>query len=828
VAGSVKYWTGQVNNNWGTYGNWQPAEVPTAYDSLWIESGTVNITSGLQAVAGDILLGTDEGFTEVTMVAGSELTIGGPSTAGGLEIGWAANGGGTFNQNGGTTYMDRLQLGCGGTSTSYGTYNLNDGTLQVDLELSVGVTPDAVGTFVQTGGTNTIGGYGLFIGWDDSTGVYNLSGGTLYAPNETVWGDFVQTKGTNTIQRGLYIENGTYELSDPQNTNPSLDVEGEGISLDSAAVYIGADGKFLQKGGTVTVSGAIWLTGSSGGNMPVYVMSGGSLYSDRLWVGYGATVEGCFSHSGGIVTIEKGSSHSVEVGKAYGVGTYNFGNSDSTGTLTEGGSYSAGIDLIIRDPDSYSSASGTFRGWGPVELTGTLENNGKVEAKGYGTDRTLDMSNFSEIYNGYDNGVGENNGWFAQNRGKLLLKPITVSTGTHTYNWGESAWDTTIDLVNSARLAFTNVSSGGNLNISLLATDRTDIASILPAGWNLIGLWDFDPPQNFAFQTLQLTFRYDDAQAGENESKFIVIRYNDQSQCWLANVTRGNQSGEKDITNNWLGGPVTGGLSYFAVGTGPSGDTDVDGDVDLVDLGNLAGAYGTSSGATWSVGDSDVDGDVDLVDLGMLAGNYGQSFGGDSIGGEASESEGMVPVVADEGVVSEGQLDSEGTVTVVVDEGVDVGNGLTSYTVHLVADSAYNTVTAWEGSFDGTLHQVWMRQAFGHWYTTEMISDLDGWPEELVEVDSHFMVTDVITLGGEYDPAEDNDRSEGQDPTYGTYAGVGTYLSGLFAITSAGQATDLVLAVIVIPDNEEVALTGTAANSYGDAFVTEATIPPAP
>jgi hypothetical protein len=53
------------------------------------------------------------------------------------------------------------------------------------------------------------------------------------------------------------------------------------------------------------------------------------------------------------------------------------------------------------------------------------------------------------------------------------------------------------------------------------------------------------------------------------------------------------------------------------------GDTDHDGDVDLIDLGNLAGGYGLTGGATWEQGDFDGDGDVDLVDLGTLAGNYG-------------------------------------------------------------------------------------------------------------------------------------------------------------------------------------------------------------
>jgi len=53
------------------------------------------------------------------------------------------------------------------------------------------------------------------------------------------------------------------------------------------------------------------------------------------------------------------------------------------------------------------------------------------------------------------------------------------------------------------------------------------------------------------------------------------------------------------------------------------GDTDKDGDVDLVDLGKLATYYGTTSGANWGMGDFDKDGDVDLVDLGAMAANYG-------------------------------------------------------------------------------------------------------------------------------------------------------------------------------------------------------------
>lgn len=54
------------------------------------------------------------------------------------------------------------------------------------------------------------------------------------------------------------------------------------------------------------------------------------------------------------------------------------------------------------------------------------------------------------------------------------------------------------------------------------------------------------------------------------------------------------------------------------------GDSDVDGDVDLNDLGNLATNYGMTSGASWAMGDFDCDEDVDLNDLGSLATYYGQ------------------------------------------------------------------------------------------------------------------------------------------------------------------------------------------------------------
>lgn len=56
------------------------------------------------------------------------------------------------------------------------------------------------------------------------------------------------------------------------------------------------------------------------------------------------------------------------------------------------------------------------------------------------------------------------------------------------------------------------------------------------------------------------------------------------------------------------------------------GDTNLDGQVDITDLGNLATAWQTN--APWTGGDSDYSGFVDVTDLGMLATSWQAGIGG--------------------------------------------------------------------------------------------------------------------------------------------------------------------------------------------------------
>jgi hypothetical protein len=55
------------------------------------------------------------------------------------------------------------------------------------------------------------------------------------------------------------------------------------------------------------------------------------------------------------------------------------------------------------------------------------------------------------------------------------------------------------------------------------------------------------------------------------------------------------------------------------------GDSDLDGDVDVADLGNLASSWQTAN--VWSGGDFDYNGSVDVNDLGLLASNWQAGVG---------------------------------------------------------------------------------------------------------------------------------------------------------------------------------------------------------
>lgn len=550
------------------YGSGGVAATGTVYqtaDYLYFsDAGTIG--GGASGSAGRVIHSAGSLSTDFQLFIGSEVGTVGTYTlsagtvttgSGGYSLIVGRSGTGVFEQSGGHT-LPGGQLRMGVSSGAVGTYTLSGGRLSSAERQAIGESGS--GIFVQSAGTNTVGtsattsGYGLRLGLNaGGNGTYTMSGGRLQWTLGSADGGVLivgdQGTGTFTQSGGDVVLNSV----DGSTDDGALRVGGYDASTGR--------GTYNISGGTLTVAGAVFVGNTGVGTLTI---SGGTVKGMTGAFGNGFNV-GASAGSTGIVNLTSGTLQLTRVDGAptlrvgiSGVGVFNMGNATSAGFLTNNLT-AANRAIVVRDS---AGGTGTFQGWSSdgsgnrLYLPGILDNSGRVIANSYGNQaRSLDFSSLSSVMNTIDNNVGENNGWFAINKGKLTLPTITVASGNSTVNWGEDAADTTLDLVNSARLALTGVIGGGNLTLSLLATDRTD----WPGGLvNPIGIWDVS--STFDFTDATLTFRYDDALAavlGVNESNLKLWHFTDGA--WT-NITASIDTVNKRIT----GLPVTS-FSLFVI-----------------------------------------------------------------------------------------------------------------------------------------------------------------------------------------------------------------------------------------------------------------------
>lgn len=258
---------------------------------------------------------------------------------------------GYFLQSGGVvTASNSISVG---HNDGDGRYELRDGTLQA-LRITVGSVPNyssgrtvhGAGEFVQSGGSNLVGG--LTVGKLDSSGglgSYRLSGGLLASKGAAV-GDFVQSGGIHAIDGPLSVIGG---ISYTGETLAEGRYDLTAGTLSCGWLSVGRS-RFQQSGGTNEVT---TLSFNSGYGKGVYELSGGRLISGNV------TLPGeTFRQTGGTHEI-KDYLYFHDHLEGYPTPTYEL----------------AGGELIVRD--IYLRSRAVLRQTG-----GTINQNGKLSLVG--------------------------------------------------------------------------------------------------------------------------------------------------------------------------------------------------------------------------------------------------------------------------------------------------------------------------------------------------------------------------------------------------------------------------------------------------------------
>jgi Dockerin type I domain len=389
-------------------------------------SGSFNETGGSNT-SGTITLGDQSGSS-----GSYSLSAGGLSAT---QILLGKSGTGTFDHSGGsstlTTQLGQKALVIGANSTSNNTYTLSGtGILTVTGDESIG--DGGTGTFNQTGGTHNLGiNCNLYVGNSGgSVGAYSLSGtaslncfgAEFIGSNGT--GMFTQSGGTNTDDQVLSLggtvnSSGTYNLS-----GGTLSCDGEFLGEAGAA-------SFNQSGGSNTSSGPIRLAENFSASPTTYTITGGALDVEGD-LSIGEMGPATFTQSAGTNTITAG--HNLYLGnKAGSQGIYNLSD---TGVLMfsnpSGGNEYIGYDGTgkFQQTDAANSGGELYIGYNSGALgsytlngTGSLTfNQEQIGVSGFGTFTQSGGTNTTNAFVIGQNGTS--NSSFNQSGGSLSVTNV--------------------------------------------------------------------------------------------------------------------------------------------------------------------------------------------------------------------------------------------------------------------------------------------------------------------------------------------------------------------------------------------------------------------
>ncbi len=570
-----------------TTGNWSPAQVPVAGDSVTINRAaatTVEFASGNFTSAGTSLL---------------TLTLGGTGASNVLQVGagdilcltntFNVNSGGRLEMSGGTIadaytdWRDSLKVNNGASaSVTGGTYQLQRyghvyvaDTAGHTASLIVSgtgklVAPTAVN---QTGAdlnarrgnsTVTVSENGelsiwrnIYVGTVSGTHTWTVSGGTLREQfGDQAYAGFVlgggsgsvtltQTGGTVDARMLNVASNSVYQLDGGKLTGGTVNIKGGEMNVTAGLVDLQYDVG----------------PGNTSGTVSRLNISGGSISNRYFLVGQSPSGSG-YGTPGGRAVVHQTGGEVVIKGGAFAVGHSN-NLSQVSEYIWEGGQFGTKDGAW---PYWYIEPGSSFRGRGKPTpdhaAYGNLRMSGRVIADGFNTETNLDLSNLRDLFNDIDNPSDGTNGWYAVRGGKLILSTYYSVNGNATGVWGEAqgqvpVQDNDLDLVNSARIIFTGAAYH-KLGGALFASDRSDVPSGLVRP---IGVWQLS---SGSFTDATVTFRYDHGTLAAQGLPENAIRLRRHTGTAWEKVT-----GSQDLAKHWLTStvllPLGSGQGYLGI-----------------------------------------------------------------------------------------------------------------------------------------------------------------------------------------------------------------------------------------------------------------------
>jgi hypothetical protein len=547
-------------------------------------------------------------------LSGGTLSVVGGLHDGAVYVGHT--GSGTFIQSGGlhtiTSYGGTLpgSMAVGYASTSFGRYDISGGTLSTNSAIYVGMA--GTGTFIQSGGLVNVGTSMVALGsYDPSTtrgtGTYLMSDGTLISGSLIVgdpgFGTFIQTGG-HVSASTLKIAN--YRL------NPMFPSTGyyriDNGTLQTNQMIVGYEGgaKFEQNGGSVEVTDYMVMGNRPAAPWELYTLNAGSLHSGYEYVGFMSG--GSFTQTGGTHIVDQ----FLTLGP-YAIGDY----------ALQGGTLSAG---------SIQVAMGTFTQTGGTLAVASRFVNSSHATVG-GVQRWAPGSMFI-------NNATSSLASFNTDAGSASARPLSIwlQGGSLTSNSSQHLASLILYDGSHARLSANGnrVLSTGSLQIE---AGPEPLATLDLADNDMI--WDYgllSPLPTVA------TFIAHAHHGGAWDQKGITSSLADNTRYALG-------YGDNDVLHysSFAGESVD--HSSVLVKFTYYGDADLNGKVDINDLGMLASHWQVAG--PWTSGDFDYSGVVNVADLGLLASNWQRGVGAPLAGslGEALAQLGLPPAAVPEPMV---------------------------------------------------------------------------------------------------------------------------------------------------------------------------------